>query len=55
MFITNEIEFEAAADQLEAYLLIENPSDEEKHRYSQLAWHMEAYVVSQDTEQETMH
>ena len=55
MFITNEMEFEAAADQLEAYLLIEKPSDEQKHRYSQLAWHMEAYVVAQDTEEQTMH
>ena len=49
------MEFIAAADQLEAYLLIENPTDEEKHRYTNLAWFMEAYVVSQDTEKQTMH
>ena len=55
MFITNEIEFEAAADQLEAYLLIESPSDEEKYRFSQLAKHMEVYVSAKPTDQETMH
>lgn len=55
MFITNEIEFEAAADQLESYLLIKEPSDEQKHRYSNLAWHMEAYVISQDPNEQTMH
>ncbi len=55
MFITNEIEFEAAADQLEAYLLIDSPSDEEKYRFSQLARHMEVYVIARPSEQETIH
>jgi len=27
MFITNEIEFDAAVDELEKYLLIEKPTD----------------------------
>ena len=55
MFITNEMEFEAAADQLEAYLLIENPSDEEKTQFSNLARHMEIYVAAKPTDEETMH
>ena len=55
MFITNEIEFEAAADQLDAYLLIENPTDEQKRQCSELAVHMEIFVAAQPVEQETMH
>ena len=55
MFITNQIEFDAAADQLEAYLLIEDPTEEEYAAFSALARHMEIYVESQPTDQETMH
>ena len=55
MFITNQIEFDAAADQLEAYLLIEDPTEEEFAQFSALATHMEIYVAAQPTDQETMH
>lgn len=55
MFITNEMEFVAAADQLEAYLLIENPTDEEKQQHSELAVYMDMFIASQPTEQDTMH
>lgn len=55
MFITNEIELDAAADQLEAFLLIEDPSDEQKIQHSMLAKHMEQYIASLPTEQDTMH
>ena len=55
MFITNQIEFDAAADQLEAYLLIDNPTDEQYAQFQALARHMEIYVESQPTDQETMH
>ena len=55
MFITNEIEFNAAADQLEAYLLIENPTDEQKQQHSELAVYMDIFIMAQPIEQETMH
>ena len=55
MFITNEIEFEAAADQLESYLLIEKPTDEQKRQHSELAVWMDIFVAAQPTDQETMH
>jgi len=55
MFITNEIEFNAAVDQLDKYLLIESPTDEQKRRYSELAVHLDKYIAAQPTEQETMH
>ena len=56
MFITNEIEFEAAMDQLESYLLIENPTDEQKQQYSALAVHAEKFVITHNNnEQEVWH
>ena len=55
MFITNQIEFDAAADQLEAYLLINDPTDEEFAQFSALARHMEIFVEAQPTDNETMH
>ena len=55
MFITNQTEFDAAADQLEAYLLIEKPTDEEFAQFSALARHMEIFVEAQPTDNETMH
>ncbi len=55
MFITNEIEFNSAADQLEAYLLIENPTEEQKRQHSELAVYMDMFIAAQPTEQETMH
>jgi len=55
VFITNQIEFDAAADQLEAYLLIESPTDAEYAQFQALARHMEIYVEAQPTDQETMH
>ncbi len=58
MFITNVEELSAAADQLEDYLLIENPTDEEKLRYTALAMHMEAYntyMMRQQIGQDTLH
>ena len=55
MFITNEIEFEAAADELDKYLLIENPTDEQKRHYSELAVHMDKFIMTRPIEQETMH
>lgn len=55
MFITNETEFEAAVDQLEGYLLIENPTDAEKKQYSELAVHMDMFIMTRPTEAETMH
>ena len=55
MFITNEIEFEAAIDQLDKYLLIEKPTDAQKRQYSELAVHMDKYIISRPTQQETMH
>jgi hypothetical protein len=55
MFITNEIEFEAAMDQLADYMLIENPTDEEKKRHSELAVHAEKFVIAHNNEQEVWH
>lgn len=55
MFITNQIEFEAAVDQLEAYLQIENPTDEQKRQHSELAVWMDIFVIAQPIDQETMH
>jgi len=55
VFITNEIEFNAAVDQLDKYLLIEKPTDEQKRHYSELAVHLDKYVMAQPIEQETMH
>lgn len=55
MFITNEIEFEAAIEELDKYLLIENPTDEQKRQYSELAVHMDKYIIAQPTDQETKH
>lgn len=55
MFITNEIEFHAAANQLEAYLLIENPTDEQKQQHSELAVYMDMFILLQPTDQDTMH
>jgi hypothetical protein len=55
MFITNEIEFEAAANELDKYLLIESPTDEQKRHYSELAVHMDKFILTRSTEQETMH
>lgn len=55
MFIMNKIEFDAAADQLEAYLLIENPTDEQKQQHSELAVYMDTFILLQPTRQDTMH
>lgn len=55
MFITNEMEFEAAMDQLESYLLIENPTDEQKKQHSELAVYVEKFVIAQDNEDEVWH
>ncbi len=55
MFITTEEEFDAGAEQLGEYLLIENPTDEQKRWYSELTMYLEAYIAAQPTEQETMH
>jgi hypothetical protein len=55
MFITNEIEFEAAVNELDKYLLIEKPTDEQKRQYSELAVHMDKFIMTRPTEQETMH
>ncbi len=55
MFITTVEEFEAAADQLEAYLFIENPTDEQKQQHSELAVYMDVFIAAQPTEQDTMH
>ena len=55
MFITNEIEFEAAVNELDKYLLIEKPTDEQKRQYSELAVHMDKYIITRPIEQETMH
>lgn len=55
IFIETVEEFEAAADQLEAYLLIEKPTDEQKRQHSELAVWMDIFVAAQPTDQETMH
>ena len=55
MFITNKMEFNAAADQLEAYLLIENPTNEEKQRHSELAVYMDMFIMVQPVDQIWMH
>lgn len=55
MFITNEIEFDAGIEQLAKYPLIENPTIEQKQWYSELSVHLELFIATQPTEQETMH
>lgn len=55
MFIETEQEFLAAMDQLDKYLLIESPTDEQKRQHSELAVHMDKFIIAQPTEQETMH
>lgn len=55
MFIATVEEFNAGADQLKAYLLIENPTDEQKKQHSELAIYMDIFILAQPTRQNAMH
>ena len=55
IFIEKVEEFEAAADKLESYLLIENRTDEQKRQESEITVWMDIFVAAQPTDQETMH
>lgn len=55
MFIQTLEEFDAAMDQLESYLLIEDPTDEQKKQHSELAVYVEKFVIAHNNEQEVWH
>jgi len=50
IFIEKVEEFEAAADKLESYLLIENRTDEQKRQESEITVWMDIFVAAQPTD-----